>query len=174
VHIHQLYTRAISVLTTSAYLSKHSQFSVLAFSHSSTSSCGGDVVSQTSRCGFSAANPVMRSVFPEHASAGSAGAPARVMTGTQAEPAELQCDPGTGLHVVGLTPLGGAESNPTPVDFGAGQRCHYLDNVKRRMAAACNGLARCLVDMTSIHATKDKCTGVGFVSIDVFCEPISK
>jgi hypothetical protein len=115
----------------------------------------------------------MRSVFSERdAAPGSAGAPARVMTSTQTEPAELQCDPGTGLHVVGLTPLGGTESSPTPVTFGPDQRCHYLDNVMKRMSAACNGLPHCLVDMSSIHATKDKCTGVTFVSIDVFCEPV--
>jgi len=117
----------------------------------------------------------MRSTSSSNQAApGSAGAAARVVPGQSNDPAQLQCDPGTGLHVVGLTPLSGTESNPTPVLFEPNKGCKYLDDVKHRIVKKCNGLQQCVVNMSEIQATKEHCVRVKFVSIDVYCQPIGR
>jgi len=87
--------------------------------------------------------------------------------GQEENPAKLQCGPGQGLHIVGLSALD-ADLRTIPHEMAL-DLCRAIPTIEQRVGDQCEGLESCLVDLQALDATQVNCPALPYLSIDVFC-----
>ena len=82
------------------------------------------------------------------------------------EPAQLRCQPGSVLRVVGLKPLDRHRSHHPDVS----KNCSVLQTLLSQLKSTCEAKQNCVFDFGTVKTIRSSCPHVKYISIAVYCQ----